>query len=383
MRSEGRLAGARLSLAKRFMLASLAILLIGMAGIGAWVTRQIEDGVVQRTAATTALYVDSLIASPVQGLADGGALAPEDAAELDRLLRETPLGQQLAVFRVWDRTGRVVYSTVPELVGQRIPVAGELASALRGWVAADVGELEGDGEVPAGVPRDDLLEIHSPVRSRGTDEVIAAAEFYYGTDDLRGEIAAAQRRSWLVVGGATVLIYLLLAAFVQRASNTIAGQQRAMADQVERLTELLRQNQELHERVRGAAARTTALNERFLRRFSAELHDGPAQDIGLALLWLDHVAAQCGPDGVGPEARPEAARNLDLIQESLRRALQEVRGTSSELLLPELGALSVAETVERAVRSHRRRSGTAVDVALGELPEQASLAVKIALYRIV
>ena len=317
MRSRGRRFGARLSLAKRFMLASLAILLIGMAGIGAWVTRQIEDGVVQRTAATTALYVDSLIAPPVQGLAGDGSLAPADAAELDRLLRETPLGRELAVFHVWDRTGRVVYSTVPALVGQQAPVVGELASALRGWVAADVGELEGEGEVPAGVPRDDLLEIYSPVRSRGTDEVIAAAECYYGTDDLRGEIAAAQRRSWLVVGGAMVLIYLLLAAFVQRASNTSARQQRALADHVVRLTELLRQNQELHGRVRGAAARTTALNERFLRRISAELHDGPAQDISLALLRLDDVAAHCGSDGGGPEA----AQDVDLIQQRLQHAL--------------------------------------------------------------
>ena len=260
---------------------------------------------------------------------------------------------------------------------------GELASALRGWVAADVGELEGEGEVPAGVPRDDLLEIYSPVRSRGTDEVIAAAEFYYGTDDLRGEIAAAQRRSWLVVGGAMVLIYLLLAAFVQRASNTIVRQQRALAGQVARLTELLHQNQELHERVRSAAARTTALNERFLRRISAELHDGPAQDISLALLRLDHVAVHCGSDGVGPEAKPEAARNIELVLQSLQHALGEVRATSSGLLLPQLGALTVAETVEHVVRAQRRRTGSTVEIVLGELPEQAPLAVKIALYRIV
>ena len=52
----------------------------------------------------------------------------------------------------------------------------------------------------------------------------------------------------------------------------------------EPLTTLLAQNDELHKRVQRAAARTTALNERFLRRVSAELHDGPAQDLGLALL---------------------------------------------------------------------------------------------------
>src|SRR5690348_4520988 len=35
----------RLSLAQRFLLGSLVILLVGMTGIGLWVARQIEDGV--------------------------------------------------------------------------------------------------------------------------------------------------------------------------------------------------------------------------------------------------------------------------------------------------------------------------------------------------
>ena len=130
--------------------------------------------------------------------------------------------------------------------------------------------------------------------------MIAAAEFYYATDDLDADLAAAQRRSWLVVGGGTLIIALLLAAFVQRIGETIRRQQQALAGQVTQLTELLRQNRELGERVRGAAARTAALNERFLRRFSAELHDGPAQEISLALLRLDHVAVLCSaPDGNG------------------------------------------------------------------------------------
>ena len=54
MDTNARLGIERLSPAQRFMLGSLAILAIGMAGIGAWVTSQIEEGVVDRTAATTA-----------------------------------------------------------------------------------------------------------------------------------------------------------------------------------------------------------------------------------------------------------------------------------------------------------------------------------------
>ncbi|MFN8592127.1 MAG: sensor histidine kinase [Thermomicrobiales bacterium] len=197
------------------------------------------------------------------------------------------------------------------------------------------------------------------------------------------DLATAQQRSWLVVAGATLAIYLLLATFIHRVSETIRRQQQALAEQVTRLTEVLRQNQQLHQRVRGAAERTAALNERFLRRFSAELHDGPAQEISLALLRLDHLAAMCAGIAGDDPRREEMERELEVIQGSLRRSLQEVRATSSGLLLPHLGELTVAQTIDHVVRGHQRRTATTADVTLGDVPEQVPLATKIALYRIV
>ncbi|HEU5430563.1 MAG TPA: histidine kinase, partial [Thermomicrobiales bacterium] len=342
--------------------------------------RQIEDGVVHRTAAATALYVDSLIASSLQDLARG-SLSPAAVDHLDWLLQETPLGQQIAVFQVWDRSGAIVYSTAPEKVGQRFPIDAELREALNGEVAADIGAIEGGA--PPGVATDNLIEIYSPVRDAGSGDVIGAAEFYFDSAGLQGDIAAAQRRSWLVVGLATALIYLLLSVFVRRASDTIARQQRALSTQVDRLTELLRQNDELHDRVRGAAARTTALNERFLRRFSAELHDGPAQEIGLALLRLDHVAERSATPDLDIAGRDGMRDDLDRVQASLQRALQEIRTLSGGLSLPHLAALSVGETVDHVVRGHRRRAGCEPEVIVRDLPPDAPLATKIALYRIV
>jgi signal transduction histidine kinase len=149
---------------------------------------------------------------------------------------------------------------------------------------------------------------------------------------------------------------------------------------VTRLTDLLRQNGELHERVQGAATRTTALNERFLRRFASELHDGPAQDISFALLQLDNVQARVSGDGAADD---ETERDLAAIQVSLKRALEEVRATSTGLALPQLGNLTIAETVDHAVRAHRRRTGSHVAVAVGDLPAQADVAVKIAIYRVI
>ncbi len=393
----------RLTLAQQFFITSLVIVVAGMTGIGFWVANRIESGIVNRTAAATALYVDSLVGSSLQSMATEPAPNEEGVRRLDWLLNGTSLGQEIVIFRVWNRDGTIVYSNMPETVGQQYPIDDERAVAWGGGVTAHIGLPEGEEVLPDDAPTGSLLEIYSPVRNRDTNEVIAVAEFYYRIDDLEHEVAEAQQRSWLVVGGTGVAIYLLLAVFVQRASNTIAHQQRELASKVERLTELLRQNDDLNERVRTAAARTTALNERFLRRLSAELHDGPAQDISLALLQLDHVYARAanGTNGHGAGAsikppgsngdHPAAEANgnsatledLDLIQGSLRRALRDVRGTSTGLLLPQLSQLTLAETVDHVARVHRRRTGLPLEVHVTDVPEQAPTVTKIALYRVI
>jgi signal transduction histidine kinase len=209
------------------------------------------------------------------------------------------------------------------------------------------------------------------------------AEFYQKVDDLQREIGAAQRWSWLVVGTAMLVIYLLLAGFVQRASDTIAHQQVELNQQVVRLTELLAQNEELHKRVRRAAASVATLNERFLKRIGAELHDGPAQDLSLALLRLDTVIGYSEKCCLGNADGGQCADPLDVIQSSLQHALQEVRAIAAGLGLPQLTELSLTETAIRAVRSHERRTSTKVKLSLDNLPEQTSLPVKITLYRLV
>src|SRR5262245_17593668 len=124
----------RLSVAQRFMLASFAILLLGMFGIGWWVGQQIEARVIQRTAATTALYVDSFVAPNLQELAHRDSLTPKSAGHLNRLLQDTPLGQQIAEFKVWDAHGRILYSTEPAGIGRIFPVQGGLERAWHGEV---------------------------------------------------------------------------------------------------------------------------------------------------------------------------------------------------------------------------------------------------------
>jgi signal transduction histidine kinase len=370
------------NLSRRFMLASLMILLVGMAGIGAWVEKQIETGVVHRTGATTALYVDSFIAPYLQGITENQNLLSEQSEPLSRLLQDTPMGQQIVAFKLWDTRGRLLYTTDQTSIGKTYPMREGLLRARLGEVVTELSPLEDEENAPLAAKFDKLLETYSPVRLGGTNQVIAVAEFYQRTDELDQETGILKRQSWFVVGVTLLFIYLLLSVFVRRASSTITHQQLELEQQVHQLTGLLAQNQELHERVRRASASVALLNESYLRRIGSELHDGPAQELGLSLLKLDVLAGQ-----VEIQQPQEAGQaNLDRlteIQSSLQSALKEMRGIAAGLSIPQLSELSLPETVTRAVRAHERRTGTAVELKLDNVPEQSSLPVKITVYRLV
>jgi len=182
-----------------------------------------------------------------------------------------------------------------------------------------------------------------------------------------------------VVGAFMLGMYGLLAIFSKRTSDTIDRQQGELHRQVVRLTELLDQNRQLHGRVQRAAASVADLNEKLLRRVGAELHDGAAQDLSLALMQMDMAIAQ-NENGSPKTSRVEL---LNGIQSALQNALGEIRGIASGLALPQLAALSPAQLFEHAARAHEMRTHTSVEVELKSLPGELPLPVKITAYRLV
>lgn len=372
----------RLNLVQQFRLASFVILVLGLIGIGAWIQQEIEAGIIHGTSSTTALFVESFVSPELGDLAEGKPVTKQHLETLARLLDDTPLGKQIVAFKLWGPNGFVLYDTDQTSIGKSFAVEPRLAQAWQGQTSSRLSNLDSDENVAERKLASQLLETYSPIRQSGSDRIIAVAEFYQKADALQSEIAKAQRWSWLVVTGAMLIIYLLLSGFVQRTGKTIKGQQTELSAQVSRLQELLAQNEDLHERIRRGAAQTATLNERFLRRISAELHDGPAQEISLALLRIDPGASDDG-DGASDREAPAFNGSTEPIRTALRHALQEIRAISAGLGLPELERVALPEVIQRAVRAHERRTGTHVTTDLGHLPEQAPLAVKITTYRLI
>ena len=359
------------SLAKQYLVASLIVVLAGVMITGAWIGHQIRASVLDRTAGITALYIDSVIGPNLQALArDDRLLAADDTAALNRLVSTTGLGQSVVLFKIWSLDGRVLYSPDRSLVGQQFPIDSGLARARGGEVSARISNLDEAENTDERQSYSRLVEVYAPVRLESDGRVIAVNEFYLLPDSLDGEIRDAQLRSWGIVAGIGVLTYLLLAGIVKRGSDTIQRQQRELQRRLD-------QNLRLHERVRKAAGRTTALNEQSLRRISADLHDGPGQALALALLRLDALHAPCGDN----DACRRKQADFDTVHSAVRDALTDLRAISAGLRLPELEKLSVADVAVRAIEDHHRRSGVHVERQLRNLPQQAPLPIKIALLR--
>jgi signal transduction histidine kinase len=349
----------RWSLAWKFSLASLIVLLLTALAVGWWVSREIRDSVVHRLAANAALTVSSLLQPELRDLSSTTPLSPERMAALEGLLRQTPLGPQLESFKLWGLGQRVLYSNDTSFEPGRVyPAETELDQAWTGALYARYGRSSHHlGKAQ--------FVVYTPLRAPGSERMVAVAEFSLRTDDLERALLGAQTRSWLVVGLAMLGAYLLLVGLVKRGSDTINRQGYAL------ITEAVR-NEVLRERVQRAASRTVALNERFLHRISAELHDGPTQELTFALLKLDGLAQHADNDA-----------DICALEAALDRAMRETRAIASGLRLPDLEPLTLREVLDRTVRDHKRRTESDVSVSLETLPENVPLAVKITAFRVI
>lgn len=370
-----------LTLSTQFVVASFPILLAGMLVIGFAVEREIERGVVKRIGEVQSLYVDSIVAPHLPSLL---AEPPDPAAgaALDGLFADTPLGKRIVAFILWRPDGRVLYSNERDLVGRTFPVGAGLATALRGGVYAQVVDRTAQPHLYAQHDWPErLVEAYAPVHVQALGRTVAAAEFYQTTDELDDAMADARLRTWGTVAATTLAMHLMLFGLVRRGSRTIVDQRRELNERVQELSALLEANSRLDATVRRAAARTTSLNERFLRRVAADLHDGPAQDLGFAQMRLvSMVESAPAPPGDRPVA--VAAADLAAVRAAVDTAMADLRSISGGLQLPDVERLSPNEVAARAVRDYERKTGASVAWSADGDAADAPLPVKITIYRV-
>lgn len=344
---------ARMPLQRRFALVGGIVTLAGMVLTGLWVSGEIQDSVTRNSAISTALYMESFIAPLSQELAHGDALSPDAEARLRGHLSAPPVSERIVAAKIWSRDGLVVFSTDPALTGQRFEVSDSLRRAWAGELTAafdDLSDEEAAGERARRIP---LLEVYNPIHSIVTGEIIAVAEFYQNAVELEADLLDARLASWAVVASTALVTFAALFGVVRNGARIIDRQNRQLTDRLADLARVSAQNDALRRRVEAASRRASETNERLLRRVGAELHDGPAQALALALLRLDSVARRAGA-GPGDGEAGELRRSLE-------EALHDIRDVCRGLTLPELEGRPLAEVLEQAVAAHERRTGSTVE----------------------
>jgi signal transduction histidine kinase len=341
------------------------VLICGMAALAIWAGARVQEGVLQRAASETVLDMDNYIKPMLQELARSDTLSGTAHEALSLMFGGTALGRDVAGIKIWSPLGTIVYSNRLELIGRSYPLSSHLRRASTGAVVVEFDDLDDDENEYERSLGGVFLEIYAPVRESGTNKIIAVAEFYERRVDLRIALQNMRWQTWAVIGSLTLAIIGIWSGVM------IAYNRRELKDEVVKL--------------RDTQHRTTEINELFLRRVSAELHDAPAQLIGLVLLRLEDLQPQPHEAVLGDERANTERRHQMEVYETIRGALvaslNDIRYISAGLVPPELTNLSLVQTLLMAASLHCERTGTAVDCDIGELPRAVDPALKISLYR--
>ena len=367
-----------LSLVRQFLFAGIAVSLLAMICVGALVANLIERSVIRHAAATTALYVDSVIAPLLPDMRTTNELDDVVSHSLDETLGSGKLGERLVSFRIWRKDGTIVYANRKDLIGEKVPPSPDLLRAFSGEVVAEYGEAtdqESTFERSLGVP---LLEIYSPILQPWTGEVVGVSEFYEKVPDFASGLYWSRATGWAAVAAITMGLFGSLFTIVLRGSSTIEAQRIALKVRVEELAQLAQRNEALATSVLTASDRATAFNERFLRRLGADLHDGPAQHVAFAALRL-------GSRAVRGKSVSTAARDkeLSIIKASLAEAMDEIRIISGALALPHIDTADLHEVINAAVNAHEKRTKAKIKLLLSDQIPLLDSVTKICVFRFV
>ncbi len=207
---------------------------------------------------------------------------------------------------------------------------------------------------------------------------------------LKAQRKVAARLFWFLLISSSLLFGALYITFL-RGIKTIEDQDEELNEQIVRLSKLLNENKDMQNNIRTASARAVELNEQFLRRVGADLHDGPAQMIGFSIMRLNQALEKDQKEKVHSDSRSKGTGNdaglvrneSHAIKQALEEALDEIRGISSGLVLPQLEDMTLEQCMKKVVLLHKANSSIQVKEYYQKIKRDIALPIKICAYRFV
>ncbi|TKV60587.1 integral membrane sensor signal transduction histidine kinase [Nakamurella flava] len=296
------------------LLALVVVAAVAVAGVVA--ARRLAEAEAVADAAKTADLLAELLLQPAlqDGLLDGD---PGSVAAIDGVVREHVLaGPPVVRLKVWDPTGRVLYSDEPRLIGQTFPLGQDEREVFA--VPATRAEVS-DLAAPENVyerGNDQLLETYRPVWTPSGAPLLFEAYFRYD------EVTARSSQLFRGFAGITLSSLLLLVVLLLPVLWRL----------LDRLSAAQRQRESLLQRAVDASA-----EER--RRIAGTVHDGVVQDLVATSFAVAGAAERAATEG-----RDQAATELRQAAATVRSSIGGLRSLLLDIYPPRLadGGLTAA-----------------------------------------
>jgi two-component system NarL family sensor kinase len=312
-----------------------------VAGLVALTTVGVFLAVAQRRAATAEAIRDARTLTNLEATDVIGPLLRDEALEpgpahdeLDRIVRERVLGSHIVRVKIWDATGRIVYSDDASLVGVRFPLpADELVALRTGQTSAEVTNLreaENRDERQFGK----LLQVYQGVQTP------TGTRLLFETYQPFQVVTESSRRMWLtslpVLLGGLALLYVVQAPLAYRMARRLKSSQ----DEREALL-----------------VASLAASDRERAAIASDLHDGIVQGLAGASYSLTAAAEHArASDAASAEVMAQTAADL-------RRWVRELRSLVVTITPPRLHAQGLAAALtDLAATLEVRGLRTSVDV---------------------
>ena len=235
-----------MSLVKKFSILSFLIIsALGMI-LAYTFSEYFQKQVIMVSAERTADTVKILISYSLRPDDFAGQMSEQRYQQLYTVIKENVLADEIKEVIIWNTEGEVVFSNQQELIGKKYPKEEGVAVALKGRIAADLLEFKHHNLDLALDHSKKYIEIHVPIRLKGSDQIVGVFEVYREAGSMYGAILQGQRFGKFFITLSFLVLYLSLFQIVKKASMTIEQQDQALHSLTGRLDDTLKSQEQSH-----------------------------------------------------------------------------------------------------------------------------------------
>ncbi|HEY8577740.1 MAG TPA: histidine kinase [Devosia sp.] len=362
------------SFAVRFVLLGGVYTLAAMVICGVLIATFLSDTFVKRRGGDIAALGQRILAPAMRGYVPGESLPPEAASFLTNLMSDPVLSAEFPLLRIWSADLDIMYANTPLPPPASVPPA-EVVKGFDAGAATVKFPMSERGLFGFRRRDNDPVAIFFPLRNASSGQIIAVAELQDVRVGLQRDLNFVATASWVAVTCISLIVMIGLFVIGLQGARTVERQRALLAKRLQQFRSRATRYRHSKDVAEEATRNVTLLTERYLRNIGTDLHDGPAQTIGLAVLKLDGVRSKS-------RAAQRSAAISD-VEAVLGDAMAEIRDIAMALVLPEIDRLDIAQVINNAAARHLRRTGGGLMFDNQAEPVQLPADVSVCVFRFV